>query len=66
MAEIDGDHVTIHNVRNCDYRTEGDYTPHWETRSYDLAQIRGMDIFSDLLGLALDCSSHRQFPVRRQ
>jgi len=44
-AETDGDHVTIHKVRNCDYRTEGDYTPHWETRSYDLAQIRGMDIF---------------------
>ena len=44
-AEIDGDHVTIHNVRNCDYRSEGDYTPHWETRAYDLAQIRGMDIF---------------------
>ncbi len=44
-AEIDGDHVTIHNIRNCDYRTEGDYTPHWETRSYDLSQIRGMDIF---------------------
>lgn len=43
-AEIDGDHVTIHNVRNCDYRTEGDYTPHWETRSYDLSKIRGMDI----------------------
>ena len=44
-AEINGDHVTIHNVRNCDYRTEGDYTPHWETRSFDLAQIRGMDLF---------------------
>jgi len=44
-AEIDGDRVTIHNVRNCDYRTEGDYTPHWETRSFDLSQIRGMDIF---------------------
>jgi hypothetical protein len=44
-AEIDGDHVTIHNVRNCDYRTEGDYTEHWETRSYDLSQLRGMDIF---------------------
>lgn len=43
-TEIDGDHVTIHNVRNCDYRTEGDYTPHWETRSYDLSKIRGMDI----------------------
>jgi hypothetical protein len=44
-AEINGDHVTIHNVRNCDYRTEGDYTPRWETRSFDLSQIRGMDIF---------------------
>jgi hypothetical protein len=44
-AEIDGDRVTIHNVRNCDYRTEGDYTPHWETRTFDLSQIRGMDIF---------------------
>ena len=43
-AEIDGDRVTIHNVRNCDYRTEGDYTPRWETRSFDLSQIRGMDI----------------------
>jgi hypothetical protein len=44
-AEVDGDRVTIHNVRNCDYRTEGDYTPRWETRSYDLSQIRGIDIF---------------------
>lgn len=44
-AEINGDHVTIHNIRNCDYRTETDYTPRWETRSYDLSQIRGMDIF---------------------
>jgi hypothetical protein len=44
-AEIQGDRVTIHNVRNCDYRTETDYTPHWETRTYDLSAIRGIDIF---------------------
>ena len=44
-AEIDGDRVTIHNVRNCEYRTEGDYTPRWETRSFDLSQVRGMDLF---------------------
>src|SRR5204863_3638209 len=44
-AEIDGNRVTIHNVRNCDYRTEGDYTPRWETRSFDLSQLRGMDLF---------------------
>jgi hypothetical protein len=49
-AEIDGDRVTIHNVRNCDYRTETDYTPHWETRTYDLSQIRGIDIFFTFWG----------------
>ncbi len=44
-ADINGDQVTIHNFRNCDYRTEKDYTCHWETRSYNLANLRGADIF---------------------
>lgn len=44
-AEIEGDRVTIHNVRNCDYRTETDYIPHWETRTFDLSELRGVDIF---------------------
>jgi hypothetical protein len=44
-AEIEGDKVTIHNLRNVDYRAEFDYTPHWETRSYDLNDIRGADLF---------------------
>lgn len=44
-AEIDGDRITVHNVRNADYRTELDYTPHWETRSYDLKELRGIDLF---------------------
>ena len=43
-AEIDGDEVKVHNVRNCDYRTERDFTPHWETRSVRLSQITGMDL----------------------
>ncbi len=43
-AQINGDEVTIHNVRNCDYRTEIDFTPHWETRSVRLSQITGMDV----------------------
>ena len=30
-AAINGDTVTIHNVRNFDYRTETDFTPRWET-----------------------------------
>jgi hypothetical protein len=44
-AEIDGDKVVIHSVRNFDYRTEFDYVPHWETRTYDLRDIRGADFF---------------------
>ena len=43
-AEINGDEITIHNVRNCDYRTETDFTPRWETRTVRLSQITGMDI----------------------
>ncbi|HEV8388700.1 MAG TPA: DUF4105 domain-containing protein, partial [Dongiaceae bacterium] len=49
-AEIDGDKVTIHNIRNFDYRTETDYTPHWETRGYDLKDIRGADLFITFWG----------------
>jgi Domain of unknown function (DUF4105) len=44
-AEVDGELVTIHNVRDCNYRAEFDYTCDWETRTYDLSQIRGIDVF---------------------
>jgi hypothetical protein len=44
-AEVGGSRVVIHNVRNCDYRTEFDYTCRWVTRTYDLSQLRGADIF---------------------
>lgn len=43
-AEIDGDRVTIHNVRNCEYRTETNYTPRWETRTVQLSQLTGLDL----------------------
>jgi hypothetical protein len=43
-AQINGDNVTVHNVRNCDYRTDTDLTPHWETRTVQLSQITGMDV----------------------
>ena len=44
-AEIDGDRVTIHNLRNCDYRTETDYTNCWSDRTLYLSQIRAADLF---------------------
>jgi hypothetical protein len=43
-AETNGDEVTIHNVRNCDYRTATDFTPRWETRTVRLSQITGIDL----------------------
>jgi hypothetical protein len=43
-AEINGDQVTVHNVRNCEYRTEDDFTARWDTRTVRLSQITGMDL----------------------
>jgi hypothetical protein len=43
-AQMNGDEMTIHNVRNCDYRTASDFTPRWETRTVRLSQITGMDV----------------------
>jgi hypothetical protein len=44
-ADINGDQVVIHDFRNCDYRTETDYTCQWETRSYNLSKLNAVDIF---------------------
>ena len=43
-AEKNGDEIILHNLRNCDYRTENEYTPHWETRTVKLSQLTGIDI----------------------
>jgi hypothetical protein len=43
-AQINGDEITIHNVRNFDYRTETDFTPHWETRTVLLSKLTTMDL----------------------
>jgi hypothetical protein len=44
-ADINGDQVIIHDLRSCTYRTEGDYTCEWQTRSHNLANLRGADLF---------------------
>jgi hypothetical protein len=45
-STINGDLVTIHNLRNFDYRTETDFTPRWETRTYKLSQLDSADIIA--------------------
>ena len=43
-ATIDGDRVTIHGVRNFDYRTETDFVARWEDRTYDLRTLDSADL----------------------
>ncbi|WP_240222057.1 DUF4105 domain-containing protein [Rheinheimera hassiensis] len=43
-SEIQGNEVTLHNVRNFEWRTETDYTANWETRSYNLNQLVSADL----------------------
>jgi hypothetical protein len=41
----DGDQITVMNVRNFHYRSETDYDERWETRTYDLSKLKGVDLF---------------------
>ncbi|MBB5209773.1 DUF4105 domain-containing protein [Chiayiivirga flava] len=41
-ARIDGDSVTVSNVRNALYRSTTDFDVRWETRSYDLATLESL------------------------
>jgi hypothetical protein len=49
-AEIDGDRVTIRDVRNFEYRSETDFSERWEERTYDLRKLRGVDLFLSYWG----------------
>src|SRR5436190_4208123 len=44
-AEIAGNEVTIHNLRNCDYRTETDYDVRHYDRTFNLDQLRTLDLY---------------------
>ena len=49
----DGDLVALHDVRDFDYRSETDFTEHWEDRTYDLSRVRGVDMFVSYWGPTL-------------
>jgi len=44
-VEFDGDIVRIHNIRNFQWRSDTDFTPTWEDRTYDLSTVRAADLF---------------------
>ena len=44
-ATVEGNKITIHSVRNCDYRSETDFDVRYYDRTYDLDQLRTADLF---------------------
>ena len=43
-ATIEGDVVTMRNIRNFDYRSETDFTPAYYDKRFDLRQLEGADL----------------------
>jgi hypothetical protein len=52
-ATLDGSRLTVRNVRNFDYRDGGEVTERWETRTYDLDSLVGVDLFLSFWGPTL-------------
>lgn len=49
-AEVNGSLVTMHDVRNCNYRSKNDFDVHYETRTYDINKLKTLDVFVNYWG----------------
>ena len=45
-AELNGNFVTLRNIRNFQYRTETDYTPRWYDKTFDLRKLETLDLIA--------------------
>jgi hypothetical protein len=43
-ASLDGETVTVHDIRNFDYRSESDFTPAYYDRTFDLRRLEAADL----------------------
>jgi hypothetical protein len=72
-GSIAGDIVTLHDVRNFEWRSETDYTPRWEARTYDLNRLESVDMIMSywrgpaiahmLVSFGFDDAAHVVFSV---
>jgi hypothetical protein len=45
-ATIAGNLITVHNIRNFDYRTETDFTPAYYDKTFDLNKLEAVDVIA--------------------
>jgi hypothetical protein len=45
-ATMEGDRITVHNIRNFDYRSENDFTPAYYDKTFDLRQLESVDLIA--------------------
>lgn len=50
-VDFNGDQVTVHNVRNSNYRTPTDFDVRYETRTYNLSDLKTLDIMVNYWGM---------------
>lgn len=50
-VEVDGDRVTVRNMRNCDYRSVTDFDVHYEDRTFDLNDLETVDFVCSSWGI---------------
>ena len=44
-ADIDGTRIVLHNIRNCDYRTETNFDVRYYRKTFDLDKLRTADLY---------------------
>jgi hypothetical protein len=49
-AEVSGDKVVLHDVRNFEYRTGDEFTVHYEQREVQLSHLQALDLFVSYWG----------------